>query len=114
STWATMGVFGRLTYNFREKYLFEFNGRYDGSSRFAEGNRFGFFPSVSAGYNIDKEEFWDPLRDIVNTMKIRASWGKLGNQDVGRRNEYDFNYLYLSSIPINTQLPWVINGERPD
>lgn len=106
STWATLGAFGRLTYNFEEKYLFEFNGRYDGSSRFAENNRFGFYPSMSVGYNIHQENFWDSLSDYVNTLKIRASWGKLGNQDVG-------SYLHLSSIPVNDRLSWAMDGERP-
>lgn len=106
STWATLGVFGRFKYNFKEKYLLEFNGRYDGSSKFADGNRFGFFPSVSAGYNIHEESFWSSLSDAVNTLKVRASWGKLGNQDVD-------SYLYLSNIPIADRLNWIIDGERP-
>lgn len=105
STWATLGAFGRFTYNFDEKYLFEFNGRYDGSSRFAEGNRFGFFPSMSVGYNIHRENFWNPLSDIINTIKVRASWGKLGNQEVA-------GYLHFSSIPIRNRVAWIIDGER--
>src|SRR5699024_510079 len=95
STWATLGAFGRLTYNFEEKYLLEFNGRYDGSSRF------------SVGYNIHQEDFWNPLSNYINSMKVRASWGKLGNQDVG-------SYLYLSNIPIGNRLAWAMNGERPN
>jgi len=115
STWATLGAFGRLTYNYDEKYLLEFNGRYDGSSKFPEGSRFGFYPSVSAGYNIHQENFWDPVSDYINTMKIRASWGKLGNQDVGGSNTTDYvNYLYLSNIPVQNRLAWVMNGERPN
>src|SRR5699024_11135960 len=55
TSWGTLGLFGRIAYNFNEKYLFEFNGRYDGSSKFPEGSRFGFFPSFSLGYNIFKE-----------------------------------------------------------
>ncbi|MGM0583009.1 MAG: SusC/RagA family TonB-linked outer membrane protein, partial [Bacteroidota bacterium] len=106
STWSTMGFFGRLNYNFREKYLIEFNGRYDGSSKFEKGNRFGFFPSLSAGYNIDKEDFWSPLSNIINTFKLRASIGKLGNQDVA-------GYLYMSSIPVSSRLSWIIDDERP-
>jgi TonB-linked SusC/RagA family outer membrane protein len=104
--WATLGAFGRLTYNYKNKYLFEFNGRYDGSSKFAKDNRFGLFPSISLGYNIDKEKFWSPLRNIINRLKIRASWGKLGNQEVT-------GYLYLPTISVTTQLPWIIGNERP-
>jgi TonB-linked SusC/RagA family outer membrane protein len=107
STWSTRGVFGRLTYNFEEKYLFEFNNRYDGSSRFSEGNRFGYFPSFSLGYNIHKENFWSSIEDYVNTLKLRGSWGKLGNQDVS-------SYLYQSNIPIQTRIPWMFGGERPN
>lgn len=106
NSWATMGAFGRVSYNFNEKYLFEFNSRYDGSSKFPKDHRFGFFPSVSVGYNIYKENFWEPLRTAINSMKIRASYGKLGNQNISGN-------LYLSGIPVNTQLPWAISGERP-
>ncbi|WP_051254217.1 SusC/RagA family TonB-linked outer membrane protein [Arenibacter latericius] len=105
--WGTQGVFGRFTYNYDEKYLFEANVRYDASSRFSKDSRWGFFPSVSAGYNISKEDFWSPLQSIINTLKIRGSWGSLGNQNVD-------NYLYLSTLGINTNLYWLMNGERPD
>src|SRR5690554_5309867 len=108
TTWGTLGAFGRLSYNFMEKYLFEFNGRYDGSSKFEEGDRFGFFPSASVGYNIHRENFWESgLSDIINTLKLRASYGKLGNQNVS-------SYLYLSNIPINTRLSWIVDGIRPN
>lgn len=103
--WATMGVFGRINYNFDEKYLLELNGRYDGSSRFPEDNRFGFFPSVSIGYNLAKEKYWDKWRHHVNDFKIRASYGSLGNQNVR-------NYLYLATIPINSNIPYILNGVR--
>src|SRR5690606_7208911 len=91
--WSTQGVFGRINYNFDEKYLLEVSARYDGSSRFAPDHRWGFFPSVSAGYNISQEDFWEPIRDKVNNLKIRGSYGSLGNQNVA-------NYLYLARIPI--------------
>lgn len=91
--WSTQGVFGRLNYNFDEKYLLEISARYDGSSRFAPDSRWGFFPSLSAGYNISKEKFWDQLASSVNNLKFRGSYGSLGNQNVT-------NYLYLPTIPI--------------
>lgn len=78
--WATQGAFGRLTYNFKQKYLFEVNGRYDGSSRFAPDSRWGFFPSVSAGYNIAQENFISNNIPWINQLKIRGSFGYLGNQ----------------------------------
>ena len=78
--WATAGAFGRITYNFREKFLLEVNGRYDGSSRFAAATRWGFFPSFSAGYNLSHEKFMEDIAPWLNVFKIRASYGSLGNQ----------------------------------
>jgi len=91
--WTIQGVFGRLNYNYDEKYLFEFSARYDGSSKFAPGSRWGFFPSASVGYNIAKENFWAPLEPYINTFKIRGSYGSLGNQVVEEA-------LYLPTIPV--------------
>jgi TonB-linked SusC/RagA family outer membrane protein len=105
-SFATVGAFGRFSYNYQQKYLMEFQGRYDGSSKFAPGHRFGIFPSVSLGYNLDRENYWKALEKVVNRLKIRASWGKLGNQEVT-------GYLFQPAISISTQLPWVIDGERP-
>ncbi len=81
-TISTQGYFSRFNYNFREKYLLELNARYDGSSRFREGKRWGFYPSFSLGWNMDKEAFWAPISKTVNAFKIRGSWGELGNQNV--------------------------------
>lgn len=80
--WAVQGYFGRFNYNYKEKYLLEVNARYDGSSRFPDYSRWGIFPSVSAGWQIDKETFFEPIRDAVSLLKIRASYGQLGNQNV--------------------------------
>ncbi|WP_162633207.1 SusC/RagA family TonB-linked outer membrane protein [Echinicola strongylocentroti] len=108
-TISTQGYFGRFNYNFREKYLVEINGRYDGSSRFREGNRWGFFPSFSLGWNIDKEAFWQPISHTVNTLKLRGSWGELGNQQVTP-------YQDIALIPLSgNALDWIFtaNGSRP-
>ncbi len=78
--WATRGFFGRLNYDYQGRYLLEMNGRYDGSSRFARGHRWGFFPSVSLGWNISREKFMQPLSQTVSQLKLRMSYGKLGNQ----------------------------------
>ncbi|MVZ64761.1 SusC/RagA family TonB-linked outer membrane protein [Sphingobacterium sp. DK4209] len=83
SQWSLRSVFGRLNYDFKGKYLFEANARYDGSSRFAVGNKYSFFPSFSAGWRISQESFMQPLNDVVTEMKFRGSWGKLGNQNIG-------------------------------
>jgi len=106
--WGTMGVFGRLNYNYDEKYLLEVSSRYDGTSRFQESRRWGLFPSVSAGYNIAKENYWEPLADKISLLKLRASYGTLGNQSIS--GSY---YPYLASLGINTNLDWVMGAERP-
>ena len=80
---AMMSWFGRVAYDWKGRYLLECNARYDGSSRFAKDNRWGFFPSVSAGWRISDEAFWDGIRGVISNAKIRGSWGKLGNQDLG-------------------------------
>lgn len=77
--WVTEGYFFRFNYNFGEKYLLEFNGRYDGASLFRKENRYNFFPSISVGYNISAEEFWSPLSGVINNFKLRASYGSLGD-----------------------------------
>lgn len=89
--WALQSAFGRINYDYKQKYLLEINGRYDGSSRFAEGHKYGIFPSFSAGWRISQEDFMASLKPVINDLKIRASWGELGNQNVG-------NYPFTSSI----------------
>lgn len=78
--WATRGFFGRINYDYDGRYLLEMNGRYDGSSRFASGHRWGFFPSVSLGWNVTREKFMEPVTHILSNLKLRASYGLLGNQ----------------------------------
>lgn len=81
--WALQSYFGRLNYAFDEKYLFEANMRIDGTSRFAKNNRWGYFPSFSVGWNFSKEKFMKFLDPYMSLGKLRASWGELGNQNVG-------------------------------
>ncbi|TDQ11588.1 TonB-dependent receptor [Pedobacter metabolipauper] len=81
--WALQSLFGRLNYDFNGRYLFEANVRYDGSSRFSEGNKYGVFPSASAGWRISEEGFMSGLKSFINEAKIRVSWGRLGNQNIG-------------------------------
>lgn len=81
--WALNSAFGRVNYAFEEKYLLEFNFRVDASSRFAEKNRRAFFPSVSAGWRITDENFMEQFRDNIGSIKLRGSWGQLGNQEIG-------------------------------
>lgn len=75
--------FGRIAYNYLGRYLFEANARYDGSSRFTGDNKWGFFPSFSAGWRFSDEPFWGSLRNVISNAKLRLSWGKLGNQEIG-------------------------------
>ena len=91
--YAIAGFFGKLNYNYAQKYLLEFTGRYDGSSRFSQvlDKQWGFFPGVSAGWVISKESFMDNL-PFINYAKLRASYGKLGNQEVGS------NYPFVATI----------------
>ncbi len=91
SDWSTQSMFYRFNYGFDDKYLVEFNGRYDGTSRFPRGNRYGFFPSFSMGWNVAKEKFFEPITDYVSQLKPRFSYGNLGNQDVSA-------YFYLPSL----------------
>jgi TonB-linked SusC/RagA family outer membrane protein len=104
--WATQGVFSRINYNFKEKYLLEFSARYNGSSRFAPDARWGFFPSASAGYQISRENFWAAIEPYINQLKIRGSYGSLGNQNVD-------NYLYIPTVDVNPETSWIINNARP-
>ncbi len=97
SSWAIGSGFGRLSYNYDERYLLEVNLRYDLSSRFHKSNRGGFFPSVSAGWRLSEEKFMAPARKWLDNFKLRASWGELGNQYVGSSN-----YPYLSVLEAYT------------
>jgi TonB-linked SusC/RagA family outer membrane protein len=102
SHWSTLGFFGRVNYSYQDKYLFEALARYDGSSRFNQDNVWGFFPAVSAGYVLSKEEFMDWSKPYLDFFKVRASWGSVGNQTVPTG-------LYLSTL---SQAPtnWVVGG----
>ncbi len=79
---AMFSFFGRINYNYKERYLFEANLRYDGSSRFVKRNRWGVFPSFSAAWRLTEEPFMQGVRDVLSEFKIRGSWGTLGNQNI--------------------------------
>lgn len=80
--WAILGGFSRLNYSFKDRYLVEVNARYDGSSKFPADQRYGFFPSVSAGWRINKEPFWKVSDKFISDLKLRASYGSLGNGNI--------------------------------
>ena len=119
SVWTLQSLFGRLNYNYAEKYLFEANLRYDGSSRFAEGKKWGAFPSLSAGWLISKEDFFQSISNSVNSLKLRASWGRLGNQQISNYptysivspgQTYSFNQTLMSGLApttgANSDIQW--------
>ena len=100
--WALISYFGRLNYAFKGRYLFEANVRYDGSSRFAPESRWGVFPSFSAGWRINEEKFMSFAQDYLSNLKIRASWGKLGNNASGNYDwqaNYSTNKVVIDSSP---------------
>ncbi|HEX2977263.1 MAG TPA: SusC/RagA family TonB-linked outer membrane protein, partial [Bacteroidales bacterium] len=80
--WSVAGFFGRINYSFKDRYLLELNGRYDGSSKFAEGERWGFFPSASAAWRVTEEPWMQQFSNIISSLKLRGSYGEVGNQDV--------------------------------
>ncbi len=102
--WAVAGFFGRINYSYKDRYMIELNGRYDGSSRFPSGQRFAFFPSMSAGYRISEEPFMQTLKPYLSSLKLRGSWGTIGNQDVGTDR-------FVSTLS-TAQDSWIIDGQK--
>jgi TonB-linked SusC/RagA family outer membrane protein len=103
--WAILGGFSRLNYSFKDRYLLEVNARYDGSSKFPSDQRYGFFPSVSAGWRINKESFWNVSDKLISDLKLRASYGSLGNGNIA---SYAFQEIFNIS-----QSGVILNGVRP-
>lgn len=103
--WVIVGGFSRLNYSFKDRYLFEMNARYDGSSKFPDTERYGFFPSFSAGWRISNESFWNVNEDIISDLKIRASYGSLGNGNIG-------SYVYQEQFGLS-QSGIILGGVRP-
>lgn len=110
--WSTAGYFGRLNYNYDERYLLEVNLRYDGSSRFRTDKHWNLLPSASLGWNLARENFWKPLVDVVNLFKIRGSYGTLGNQNSNTKDATGLypTYLLMPFTPSGSN--WLINGVK--
>ena len=104
--WATMGFYTRLNWNYQNVYFLEFSGRYDGSSRFASGNRWGFFPSFSAGYDIARTDYFKQWSLPVSQLKVRLSYGRLGNQNGAGLYDY-LNFMTLRPDYSNA---WLLSG----
>ena len=103
--WRIAGGFFRVNYNFKERYLLEVNGRYDGSSKFPTDSQWAFFPSVSAGWRISQEGFWNIDPKSISNLKIRASYGALGNGNIS-------TYYYTETYGISLS-ERIIDGLRP-
>jgi len=103
--YRNVGVFMRANYIFKDRYLFEFNGRYDGSSKFPTNQQWAFFPSASAGWRISEEPFFTVDKKIISDLKFRASYGSLGNGNVD-----PYTYMDLYEIKIMDRL---LNGQKP-
>ena len=103
--YATLGFFGRFNYDYKSRYLFEFDLRRDGSSRYAKGHQWGTFPAFSAGWNVAKEAFFEPYTSILSELRLRGSWGELGNM----RGK---NYQYISTVPYNATTDYIMGDKR--
>ncbi|WP_281310082.1 SusC/RagA family TonB-linked outer membrane protein [Flavobacterium flavigenum] len=104
-----LGISGRFTYGFDNRYLAEFNFGYNGSERFAQGHRYGFFPSIGLAYNISNEKFWEPIKDVVTNFKIRSTYGLVGNDQIGDVNQ---RFFYLSDVRIGDDRYGAAFGEQ--
>lgn len=103
--WNILGGFSRINYSYKDRYLIEVNGRYDGSSKFPSDQRYAFFPSISGGWRITNEPFWNVSPKILSDVKIRASFGSLGNGNIA-------SYVYQEQFSIS-QSSNILNGVRP-
>lgn len=93
-----LGLAGRFAYGYNSRYFLEFNFGLNGSERFAKNNRWGFFPSVGAGWNLANEEFWGSLKNTISNFKFRGSYGLVGNDQIGRPED---RFFYMSEVYLN-------------
>lgn len=103
--WDILGGFSRVNYSYKDRYLVEVNARYDGSSKFPVDQRYGFFPSVSGGWRLSKESFWHVSPKLLSDVKLRASYGSLGNGNIS-------SYVYQEQFSIS-QSGNILNGVKP-
>jgi len=106
-SYRNQGVAGRAAYSYKNMYVGEFNFGYNGSENFAKGKRFGFFPSVALGWIVSEENFWAGMKDKINFLKLRASWGKAGNDQIGSNRRFAYLTTMNSS---NTGYSWGSTG----
>ncbi|RIJ48064.1 SusC/RagA family TonB-linked outer membrane protein [Maribellus luteus] len=109
--YRNQGLSGRFTYSHNEKYFSEFNFGYNGSERFAKKERFGFFPSAGLGWIVSKEDFFTPWTDKINVLKLKATYGLVGNDAIG---SVDDRFFYISQVNLNDGGRGTVWGERLD
>jgi len=97
--YRNIGIAGRATYSYDNRYFAEFNFGYNGSENFAPKKQFGFFPSYAIGYVISNEKFWEPLTSTISLLKLKASYGEIGNDQIGGERRFAFNTTMLSGTP---------------
>lgn len=102
-----IGVSGRFSYAYNNKYFGEIDFGYNGSERFYKDNRFGFFPSAGAAWQVSKEDFWEPLKNTVTNLKLRATYGLIGNDAIGSPSD---RFFYLSEVNMNDGGKWTVFG----
>jgi len=102
--WSMLSYLGRVQYSYNSRYLLTFNIRRDGSSRFGVNNRWGVFPSLALGWKINDEEFFQPFKTYINTLKLRAGWGRIGNQEIG-------NYAYTPLVTTGSTFVGYVFGD---
>jgi TonB-linked SusC/RagA family outer membrane protein len=113
--WSTAGFFGRLNYDYKGRYLAEVNMRYDGTSRFLSDKRWNLFPSFSLGWNVAREAFFERYTGVINNLKVRGSWGELGNQNTDNWYPFYRTIRYNKDANGNSALgSWLLNGTRPN
>lgn len=113
--WSTAGFFGRLNYDYKGRYLAEVNMRYDGTSRFLSDKRWNLFPSFSLGWNVAREAFFEKYTDLINSLKVRGSWGELGNQNTDNWYPFYRTIRYNKDVNGNTALgSWLLGGTQPN
>lgn len=95
-----MGFAMRAAYDYKHRYMLEFNAGYNGSENFAAGHRWGFFPSISAGWNLSEERFWEPIKHIFSNLKLRASYGLVGNDQLLDSSGNQVRYMYLAQVDL--------------
>lgn len=90
-----IGYAARLSYDYDHRYLLEFNAGYNGSENFAKGHRYGFFPSIAVGWNVSSEKFWEPVKPVISRLKLRGSYGLVGNDQIGGNR-----FIYMADVTL--------------